>query len=499
MGNAAPRGTTPGGRALIPRPAERAAAELWHLADSDRVFASSPYLRTATFPQLGLLTLAAILRDAGHAVAYRDRAYDRLDRDAVRAIVERRPLFVGIYSNIALRADATDLIAAVRDVSTDVPVLVGGPGHFEAAHYFRAGATAVVAGEADGIIVEIARRLAAGEPLAGMPGVWLPDGGGAEILAPRPDDLEALPRPAWDLAPPGRFRNAVALIQRNPWYVQLASRGCPYRCAFCSHAYAEQAHDYRLRAVPAVIAETTALRGAYGVRHVKFQDDTFGGKRAWLAEFCDRMTADGPRVTWNCSSHPGLFRTETRATLAAMKRAGCTSLHFGLQSTSPAILSAIGRHPDEPRWLAGIVPVMRAVGLYAVIDLIVGLPGETRETIAEHRDYVRRIPVHMIQVFPLQVVPGTRLDREYPDGKTTALSLAEVHEGVRRIHRGFLLRPAVWARNLAYIVRRNPGYLRTLPRLVPYLVYFALGLYRMAVWRSDARRIPEERKDGDER
>ena len=466
--------------------------ELWHLCDSDRVFASSPYLRISTFPQLGLLYLAAVLRRRGFDVVYRDRAYDRLDRLAVQRVAREEPCaWLGLYGNIALRDDVVEAIGWARDAAPDVPILVGGPGHFEAEQYFRAGATAVVAGEADLVVGEIAARLAEGRPLDGVPGVRLPGRAGETGFAPLPDDLDALPRPAWDLAPPGRFRNDLAFIQRDPWYVMFASRGCPFHCAFCSRNHAPGTRDYRLRAPAAVVEEMRDLNRAHGVRHVKFQDDAFGGRREWLAEFCREACAAGLDVTWNCSSNPGLFRRDAEATLREMRRAGCTSVHFGLQSSSPAILSAIGRNPREPQWLAELVPLARKAGLYTLVDLIVGLPGETRETIEEHRRYARRLPAHMVQVFPLQVVPGTELARRYPDGKVTELPLEAIHQGVRRIHRGFLARPSVWADNLGFVLRHDPRRLLKLLRLVPFLLRFLAGFYRMAIWRGPTpSRVP---------
>lgn len=463
--------------------------EFLHLCDSDREFAGSPYLRLSTFPQLGMLYLAAVLRRDGYPVAYWDRAYDRMDRPFLASLTARRPLIIGIYSNIALKGDVVELIGAIRETGRDVPIIVGGPAHFEFEEYLRAGASAVVAGQGEEIIKELVDRVASGKSLAGMRGVILPgmkeeDAG----LAPMVEDLDALPFPAWDLAPPGRFRNDLAFIQKNPWYVMLASRGCPSRCHFCSQMYPKARKKYRLRSAPLVVEEMSELHRRYGLRHIKFQDDTFGGNRAWLREFCQTLVEKKMPLRWNCSSIPTLFRGNYEETFRLMKQAGCTSLHFGLQSTSQDILEKIGRRADEPRLLAEMVPVMRRLGLYSLVDIIVGLPGETQETIAGHVRYLRKLPTFMIQVFPLNILPNTRLDKDYSDGVVTALSRREIHEGVRRITRKFMLRPSVLGRNMAFILRRNPGYLLTLLKLTPYLFALALGRYRMAAWRSIKQR-----------
>lgn len=461
--------------------------EFWHLCDSDRVFASSPYLRIATFPHLGMLTLAAILRAAGFSVRYRDRAYEALDEAELATIIEQEPLFIGLYSNIALKADAVQTIRRIRRRSAKLPIIIGGPGHFDAEEYFQAGASAVVAGMADLIIAQLAERFYRGVTPAGLPGVRLPgdppDGG----LAPFPEDVDRLPFPAWDLAPPGRFRNDLAFIQKNPWYVMLASRGCPYRCHFCSRIYPSEGRRYRLRSPNLVVEEMVHLHRRFGVRHIKFQDDTFGGERQWLQDFCGQKITAALPVEWNCSSSPLSFAEATEEIFHLLRRAGCTSLHFGLQSSLPEMLERIGRSPREPELLQGLAPALRRAGLYALVDLIIGLPGETKATIAAHGRFLDRLPVGMVQVFPLQVVPHTQLARDYPNGEECGLTRAEIDSGVRRITRRFMLRPSVVWRNLSYIARHNPGYLLTLGRLLPYLLRLAFGRYRMARYDKDQR------------
>ena len=460
-------------------------AEFLHLCDSDKVFASSPYLRISTFPNIGMLYLASVLRQSGYEAAYHDRAYDRFDDTFLRNLVSRRPLFIGIYDNIALKADVVEITRRIANLDKDIPIILGGPGHFEHEDYLAAGASAVVAGEADEIITQIARRIEAGADLGDIPGVICEGAtAGQAGLAPQVENLDALPHPAWDLAPPGRFRNDLAFIQKNPWYIVCASRGCPYRCAFCSKIYPVGERRYRVRSVDNVIDEIRELRRRYGIRHVKFQDDAFGAKRNWLTGFCEKMIESDLGVQWNCSSIPTCFGMDDEDIFILMKKAGCTSLHFGLQSTSPQMLKEIDRRPEETEILPAIIPAMRRAGLYSLVDLIVGLPGETHETIETHLRYVSKLPAHMIQVFPLQVLPHTPLYDRYPGGRVTELSREEIYGGIRRITRRFMFRPSIIWANLLYIVKNNPGFFITAIRLLPFLTVLAFGKYRMAWWRS---------------
>ena len=134
----------------------RTRAILVHLAEPAGSGAS-PYIRTTSFPSMGLLYLAAALRRAAIEPVYLDAFLEPLTPGRI-ADAAAGAVFAGFTSNIVMRPD---VCAAIRELKrrADVPVIVGGPGHWEARDYLDAGADAVVAGEADEVIVPIARRL----------------------------------------------------------------------------------------------------------------------------------------------------------------------------------------------------------------------------------------------------------------------------------------------------------------------------------------------------
>ena len=225
-----------------------------------------------------------------------------------------------------------------------------------------------------------------------------------------------------------------------------------------------------------MIAEAWDLRLRFGIRHIKFQDDYFGARRGWMEEFCDRYAKEGPPVTWNCSSSPMFFRDGADGLLRLMRRAGCVSIHFGLQSATPAILKRVNRHPEEPEVLRRITPLMKELGFLTVIDFIYGLPGETEETMEENLRFALACGVHLIQVNPLVVVPHTELHERAGDGPLPSPSQEAVLRAAARAHRVFYMRPRAVRDVASWVARHNPGAVAELLRVVPHGLGIALGV-----------------------
>ena len=468
-------------------PTRRSRVLLVHLATPRGSVPASPYVLLQAFPQLGLLYLAAALRDAGFDPEYLDTTLREVDAAALlEELSHGDVLFVGFYATIFHREDVCRLIRSIKR-RFRTPVLVGGPGFFEADHYFEAGADAVVRGEAEGVIHAIASRLQHNQSLEGLDGVVLP-GTRAESVAPSPPQgPNALPRPAWDLAQPAHFYNHLGLQSRHPFGCVVASRGCPMRCAFCSKTYRDGANSYRLRDAEDVIEEMAELHTRYGVRHIKFQDDSFGADRGWLERFCRRYDASGLPMTWNCSVFPGLFKKDPDDLLRLVRRARCVSIHFGLQSASPEILRNVQRSPDEPDLLLRLLPTMKRMGFYTLIDFIYGLPGETEQTLANNLRFALRSGVHMAQFNPLCVVPDTPLHERFGDRPVNDLAPMAVERAIEHSNRAFLMRPVIWRESLSYVIRHNPRYLATLVRLTPFAAKLGLGRFEAAQWKASNR------------
>jgi radical SAM superfamily enzyme YgiQ (UPF0313 family) len=209
--------------------------------------------------------------------------------------------------------------------------------------------------------------------------------------------------PAWDLLPgfPDAYPPAIYDYPRGPVATIAASRGCPFHCKFCDTS----TFGARMRAYsPARVVEMIQyLHDRWGVRHIMFVDDLFLASRLRVTEFCERLLASGLRVSWTCTAR---VDTVKPGILALMKRAGCWEISFGLETGSNELLVAmdkaarVERSEEAVRWThqAGL----RTKGLF-----MLGYPGETSDTIRATREFVRRIPMDIMNLSKFTPYPGS--------------------------------------------------------------------------------------------
>jgi anaerobic magnesium-protoporphyrin IX monomethyl ester cyclase len=225
-------------------------------------------------------------------------------------------------------------------------------------------------------------------------------------------DLKEYPWPAWEqvefpLYPPrGRTKrdmmvvNGVKLRMTTPVSV-LSSRGCVGHCTFCSWTTWK---DYRYRDPQDVGAEIKHIIDRYYQRHFEFVDDCFGADRDSTLHLCEILSS--LRIAWRCNMRAD---RADRELLAGMKRAGCYRIFFGIESGSNTMLK--GMHKRETVAQAEeTIHAAKALGIYVACGFLVGLPGETDETISETRAFMRRTKPNEVNVGEgVYILPGTAL------------------------------------------------------------------------------------------
>ncbi len=242
-----------------------------------------------------------------------------------------------------------------------------------------------------------------GEALDSMPGVSFrrngeiihnPDGGMIE-------DLDSLP---WVTKV---YKRDLDITRYNvpfllhPYLAFYTSRGCPAMCTFCLWPQTHSGHRWRLRSADDVANEVRyAIENFPGLKEVFFDDDTFNYQKARTIELCRKLKP--LNFTWSCTSRV----TTDYETLKAMKEAGCRLMIVGYESGDPQILKNIkkGATVDMAR---RFTENCKKLGLLVHGDFIVGLPGETRQTLRNTIDFAKRLDVETIQVSIAHPYPGT--------------------------------------------------------------------------------------------
>ena len=256
--------------------------------------------------------------------------------------------------------------------------------------------------EFDYQIVEYAH----GKPLAEITGVTYrgPDG---EILStpdrPQIADLDALAH-VTDV-----YHRDLDIMKYNvpfllyPFVALYTTRGCPAQCTFCLWPQTIGGHPWRKRSTDDVAAEMKKAKELWP--HVKeffFDDDTFNIQKARTIELCSKLKPLG--LTWSCTSRV----TTDYDTLKAMKEAGCRLMIVGYESGDEQILKNIKKGATVERAIQ-FTKDAHKLGLIVHGDFIIGLPGETPQTIRKTIDFAKQLDVETIQVSLAHAYPGTEL------------------------------------------------------------------------------------------
>ncbi len=189
----------------------------------------------------------------------------------------------------------------------------------------------------------------------------------------------------------------------HPYVALYTTRGCPAQCTFCLWPQTLSGHPWRKRSSDAVAAEMKkALEYWPNVKEFFFDDDTFNIQKARTIELCEKLKPLG--MTWSCTSRV----TTDYETLKAMKEVGCRLLIVGFESGDPQILKNIKKGATVER-ARQFVKDCKKLGLVVHGDFILGLPGETKETIRRTIDFAKELNVETIQVSVAHAYPGTEL------------------------------------------------------------------------------------------
>jgi len=261
-----------------------------------------------------------------------------------------------------------------------------------------------VLGEPEGPLRDLLRALDAAEDVGEIPGLTRRDERGRfQVQSPGPPlrDLDELPIPDRGLLPAGTYRHPLA--RRQPFTSVVSSRGCVGHCLFCNSPSFYQG-TYRERSAPHVLAELQAVY-QQGYREVLFRDEVFSIHPRRTREICEGLARSGVQLSWMCNAIAGRLDLET---MQVMKAAGCHTLIIGVESGDPEILERIGKGTDLAT-IARTFEWARTVGLSTHAHFIVGHPGETRETVASTKRFIRRIRPTTIDVGIAVPYPGSRL------------------------------------------------------------------------------------------
>ncbi|HYM19229.1 MAG TPA: radical SAM protein [Micropepsaceae bacterium] len=463
------------------------------------------------FPPLGTLHAASYVRAQGHDVRFFDAMLAESPQEWAQAVSRERPnlavLFDDNFNYLSkmclanMRDAAFAMIAAARDAGAKVVVCsADAADHPEL--YLRAGADAVILGEGEAALAEIADGIDrdAMAALDGIDGIASVDAHGALHRGPKRApmrDLDALPFPAWDLVDFDAYRR-LWRERHGMFAVNMATtRGCPYLCNWCAKPIWGQ--SYTVRSAANVVAELKELVALASPDYIWFMDDIMGLKPKWWGAFADELERHDLELPFKCLSRADILLRE--GAIEDLKRAGCDIVWLGAESGSQSVLDAM----DKGLTIAQIRDAtlhLKDAGIRVGYFIQFGYPGENAEDIAKTLELIRENTPDELGISVSYPLPGTgfyeRVKQELKEKRNWVDSgdLAMLYRGPfstefyrelhAYVHRDFKRRRA-WRRFKDVLWGREPFKLRhllalgyaglTLP-LVP------LSLYRMRLLRA---------------
>lgn len=376
--------------------------------ESERLYVDKSY------PPLGLGYIAATLEEAGYQV----KAIDLIDAkwEEVESILKREsPDIVGLSCNLTdFRWGAFKLAILAKRLDPNVKVVMGGS---HATHMYEQimenfPVDVIVRFEGEMTFLDLVNHIDKASDLVDVKGIVYRCKNGVFKNADRPpiEDLDSLPFPAlrfFDFERYVHYSSPVRVKGKNVAKFKsrniMASRGCPYRCQYCSIAAFWR--SCKFRSVTNVVDELEYLHKNEGVVHFNFFDDAFTLNEARVIEICKEIIRRQLEIFWECVTRVDFVSTQM---LMWMKKAGCVSISFGVESGSPAVLKAVNKRQTVTQIISAFRMTHEA-GIRAYVLLMVGNPGESEKSINETIDLIRLVKPDKIRTTLTRVYPATEL------------------------------------------------------------------------------------------
>jgi len=360
-------------------------------------------------PPHGMMSIAAFLEQRDIETAFIDCYARPLPHDELVAeIVRQAPDLVGFSCTTSSFLEGYRIAELVKERLQQVPIIFGG------AHACSIGPSLLdkfpaidflVIGEGENSLYEL---IDAGfSNPAGIPGIAFRENGQGRLSSVRDliDDLDTLPFPAYHRLPgfPHGYNLPLFSYPSHPNTSIISSRGCPYQCSYCDRSVFSR--GFRFNSPEYIVEHLAYLSRDFGIRHVFFYDDLFTFDRSRVERFCELLDQKRVAVTYNCIAR---LEHVDSGLVSLLKRSGCWQVNFGIESGDPELLKKHRKFYglDEVGRKLRMVKdaALRCKGLF-----MIGLPGESAESIRRTMDYALSLPLDEINVTKFTPFPGAPL------------------------------------------------------------------------------------------
>jgi len=269
----------------------------------------------------------------------------------------------------------------------------------------------VCIGEGDYTILELIKTIENNGEFSQIKGIYYKDGENIIKNEHRPliQNLDEIPFPARDLLPMdkylvthvGRVGGELPSVSTS----MMTSRGCPFRCTFCS-SHLIFGRKIRYRSPKNVVDEIEFLVERYKVKGISFVDDTFTLNPIRVSSICSEIRSRGIDVEWICM---GRVDSISKDMLEDMKKAGCISIGYGIESGSQHVLDRYIKKGITLESVERAIKITRDVGITSVAYFMIGTPGETLDDINKTIEFAKKLNPDAANFSISIPMPGTEM------------------------------------------------------------------------------------------
>jgi anaerobic magnesium-protoporphyrin IX monomethyl ester cyclase len=343
--------------------------------------------RNSTWPPLNLALLAAIAERHGHEVAILDGEAERLPLDEMaRRAAAQRPDLIGFTATSPFFHLSKAVAEGIKRIAPHIPIAVGGP------HITIMKEKALLpvfdyafVGEAEESWPAFLNAVERGRDVAAIAGLIFRRNGDIVSTGQPADitDLDALPTPARHLLHMARYKLGT-LRGRLPFTSIQTMRGCPWKCIFCA-SDALKTTEMRVRSPRSVVEEIKQVVETFGTRHFYIVDDVMTLWKDHILAIADLIDREGLSITFEGSTRANLVEDDV---IARLVKSGLIRLSFGLETVDPEIRRTMKKQVPLDHYVRAN-GICNKHGVEALNSVMIGLPGETRETVRATLNFLR--------------------------------------------------------------------------------------------------------------
>ena len=372
-----------------------------------------PWIHGRKFPPLGLAYVAGAL-EKDFQVEILDNYLLEKPISKVKLEIRRlKPEIVGIACSSATYSRCVETAKAVKETLPSCKVVVGGPhpSFMPDSMLQHSEIDYAVMGEGEHAMMELVTHIKECNGDAGrvqIPGVAYRHEGKSVKNPPQfISDLDQVPFPARHLLPMQLYDRKIEFLKAEPVDTVNVIRGCPYNCAFCETRmlWGQKCRSFSPKHV---VDELDHLVTNYGTKGIYFVGDNFTVRKKETAEICKLIRQRKLDIEWVCDTRVDLL---SRDLLDEMRKAGCKTIWFGVESGSPRILNKINKGVTVEQ-IEHAFKLCKEAGIQTACSFMLGIPGETIENMKVSFKFARKLDPDWCRFNIFIAVPGSSLYEE---------------------------------------------------------------------------------------